>query len=109
MPEKPSYEYGVPYRYGDACTHMVILRVWVLTYLYIYYTERKGWTLSQLKLGCWLHFKGAPVKNLRKLRRKISTLLTQRTQGRKTIYQEYVYQLWTNYNGQRHQKRFFYL
>ena len=26
------YDYGVLYRYGDTCTRMVILRVWILTY-----------------------------------------------------------------------------
>ena len=29
------YEYGIPYRHGDARTHMEILRVWVLTYTHI--------------------------------------------------------------------------
>ena len=33
---KSPFEYGVPYWYGDACTHMVILRVWILTHIYIY-------------------------------------------------------------------------
>ena len=32
--KKSPYEYGVPYRYGDACTRMVILSIWVLIYTY---------------------------------------------------------------------------
>ena len=32
---KNPYEYGVPYRYGDICMGMVILRIWVLTYISI--------------------------------------------------------------------------
>ena len=34
---KTPYEYGVPYRYGDAHTCMVIFCVWLLTY--ILYTD----------------------------------------------------------------------
>ena len=30
---KTLYKNGVPYQYGHGCTHMVNLRVWVLTYI----------------------------------------------------------------------------
>ena len=31
--EKSPYEYGVPYMYSGAHMHMVIFRIWVLTYI----------------------------------------------------------------------------
>ena len=34
--KKSPYQYGVPYRYGDAYARLVILRVWVLIHIYIY-------------------------------------------------------------------------
>ena len=35
--EKSPYKYGFPYRYCDAPMRMIILRVWVLTYIQAYY------------------------------------------------------------------------
>ena len=41
--KKSPYTYGVPYRYVDACTRMVILRIWVLTYIWSIFLINSSW------------------------------------------------------------------
>ena len=36
MSKKSPYQYGIPYLYSDACTCMIILRIWFITYIHWY-------------------------------------------------------------------------
>ena len=38
--EKSTYEYEVPYWYGDACTCMVVLSIWIIIYIYIFRNQK---------------------------------------------------------------------